>query len=158
MKVTIDVSLTSDEAEGLCRKITSDLPEYFGLPEANEHYALGVRSRINFAAKVAGQQVALLSMDFPYPSNSNIYWMGVMHEYHRSGIGKRLLHEAIRFADDKGIKTMTVETLAESESDENYLKTYRFYEACGFSPMFNLKPEGYEWNMVYMIKWIQSDR
>jgi hypothetical protein len=52
----------------------------------------------------------------------------------------------------KGIKTISVETLSPLESDENYLKTYNFYESLGFFPLFNLKPVGYEWNMVYMIK------
>ena len=36
----------------LSRQITADLPEYFGLPECNEHYAIGVRARDNFAVKV----------------------------------------------------------------------------------------------------------
>lgn len=27
-----------DVAEQLCRQITANLPEYFGLPECNEHY------------------------------------------------------------------------------------------------------------------------
>jgi len=47
---------------------------------------------------------------------------------------------------------ITVETLAPSAADSNYLKTYKFYESCGFKPLFNLKPKGYEWNMVYMVK------
>ena len=38
------------------------------------------------------------------------------------------------------------------ENDQNYLKTYKFYENIGFMPLFNLKPKDYEWNMVYMIK------
>lgn len=149
----VEIELISpDIAEALCRQITIDLPEYFGLPAINEHYALGVKSKINFAAKLREKFVALLSMDFPYPSNGNIYWMGILRDYHRTGIGMALVDEAVRYAKEKGARTMTVETLAESESDENYLKTYRFYQACGFSPMFNLKPQGYEWNMVYMIK------
>ncbi len=44
--------ISTDLAEELCRKVTADLPEYFGLPDANEHYAIGVRSRINLAAKM----------------------------------------------------------------------------------------------------------
>ena len=36
-------------AEGLCRTITENLPEYFGLPDANEQYAAGVRSRFLMA-------------------------------------------------------------------------------------------------------------
>jgi hypothetical protein len=50
----------------LCRTITADLPEYSGLPEANEHYAVGVRSRMNFAAKIAEEYIGLIAIDFPY--------------------------------------------------------------------------------------------
>jgi hypothetical protein len=52
--------------------------------------------------------------------------------------------------------TMTVETLAPQESDENYLKTYHFYEKTGFIPLLNLKPQDYEWNMVYMVKFLSK--
>ncbi|MDF2964940.1 MAG: Acyl-CoA N-acyltransferase [Rickettsiaceae bacterium] len=141
-----------DTAEALCRQITQDLPEYFGLPEANEHYAIGVRSRINFAVRVDGRYVGLLSLEFPYPNNGNIYWMAVMRDYHRCGIGKKLISAACVYAKEIGASTMSVETLASSEADENYLKTYNFYKANGFQPLFNLKPGGYEWNMVYMVR------
>jgi hypothetical protein len=43
-------TIAPDLACELCRKITADLPEYFGLPEVSEHYAVGVCSRINLAA------------------------------------------------------------------------------------------------------------
>jgi GNAT superfamily N-acetyltransferase len=45
---------------------------------------------------------------------------------------------------------MSVETLAPAESDKHYLKTFNFYKNSGFNPLLNLKPAGYEWNMVYM--------
>lgn len=139
-------------AELLCRKITADLPEYFGLPEVNEHYATCVRSRFNLAARVAEEYVGLISIDFPYPGNANIYWMGILRRYHRTGIGKILSYEAFKHAKNRGAKTISVETLSPKEADENYLKTYHFYKSLGFAPLFNLKPEGYEWNMVYMLK------
>jgi GNAT superfamily N-acetyltransferase len=136
----------------LCRKLTAALPDYFGLPEINEHYAAGVRTRTNFAAKMDETHVALLSLDFPYPHNSNIYWMAVSPEFHGQGIGKLLVLEACSYANAQSARTMTVETLAPREADANYLKTYKFYESCGFEPLFNLKPQDYEWNMVYMAK------
>lgn len=144
-------------AEYLCRKITADLPEYFGLPDANEHYAIGVRTRINFAAKLDSDYVGLISIDFPYPGNANIYWMAVLQNFHMKGIGRALAQEAFKYAKNNNAKTITVETLAPSESDENYLKTYKFYQSLGFLPLFNLKPQGYEWNMVYMIKNLETD-
>lgn len=139
-------------AESLCRKITSNLPEYFGIPEANEHYAEGVHSRQNFAASVDEEYIGLISIDFPYPNNCNIYWMAVLRHFQRRGIGHRIIEAACIFAKEKGATTMTVETLAPIESDKNYLKTYNFYRSSGFSPLLNLKPQGYEWNMVYMVK------
>ena len=145
-------TITPDTACALCRKITADLPEYFGLPEVNEHYAVGVRSRINLAARVGEEYVGLISIDFPYSENANIYWMGILRQHHRTGIGKILSYEAFKHANNRGAKTISVETLSPEEADENYLKTYQFYKSLGFAPLFNLKPEGYEWNMVYMLK------
>jgi GNAT superfamily N-acetyltransferase len=145
-------TITPDLAEGLCRKITVDLPEYFGLPEVNEHYAVGVRSRLNLAACIGEEYVGLISIDFPYPENANIYWMGILRGYHRTGIGKLLSDEAFKQAKNRGAKTISVETLSPEETDENYLKTYQFYKSLGFAPLSNLKPQGYEWNMVYMLK------
>jgi len=149
----IDVEKISPEvAADLCRRITADLPEYFGLPECNEHYAIGVRSRVNLAAKVNNQYIGLLSLDFPYPNNSNIYWMAVFRDHQQLGMGHALVEAACRLANDQDIHTMTVETLSPSESDENYRRTYQFYISCGFEPLFNLKPQGYEWNMVYLSR------
>ncbi len=144
--------VTPDIAEALCRQITVDFPEYFGLSDANEQYFSGVRIRENFAAKIDGKYMGLLSLDFPCPGTSNIYWMAVLREYQGHGVGSSLLGHGCAFAKTSGATTMTVETLAPQEADENYLKTYRFYEHSGFKPLFNLKPAGYEWNMVYMVK------
>lgn len=146
------VEVSPDKAEELCRTIIADLPEYFGLPECNEAYAVGVRSRVNLAARRDSDYIGLISLDFPYPNNGNIYWMAVPRADQRQGVGRSLLDAACRLAKDKGANTVTVETLSLQESDENYLKTYQFYQANGFVPLFNVKPQEYEWTMVYMIK------
>ncbi|AMV14871.1 GNAT family N-acetyltransferase [Legionella pneumophila serogroup 1] len=148
--------ITSELAQSLCRIITKDLPEYFGLPEANEHYAIGVKTRTNFAAKSGDDYISLVSIDFPYPNNANIYWIAVKRNFHRQGVGKQLIEAACHFAETQGAKTITVETLSPSESEENYLKTYLFYQSVGFNPLLDLKPAGYEWNMVYMVKPLEA--
>jgi ribosomal protein S18 acetylase RimI-like enzyme len=139
-------------AQTLCQKITADLPEYFGQLEANEQYAQGMLTHISFAAKVDPDYVGLLTLELPYPQNANIYWMGVKRAYHGKGIGNALIIAASRYAVTHGANSLTVETLSLQEADENYLKTYRFYKKCGFKPLFNIKPEGYEFTMVYMHK------
>ena len=64
-----------------------DLPEYFGFPECNEQYALGVRQNTNIAAQIGRAPVALLSLHFPYQNN---------------GIGQKLIYEASSYAKRQG--------------------------------------------------------
>lgn len=78
--------------------------------------------------------------------------MGVLRDHQAKGIGKKLIEYASKYALEKGATTMTVETLAPQQADVNYLKTYKFYESCGFQPLLNLMPEDYTWEMVYMVK------
>jgi hypothetical protein len=52
--------INSDQAEILCRKITEDLPEYFGIPSANEQYLKGVYSCTNIAVKNDNQLLGLI--------------------------------------------------------------------------------------------------
>lgn len=144
--------ITPKLAAELCSKISLDLPEYFGLPEVNALYAQGVQTRINFAVKGDGEYLGLLSLDFPYPKSASIYWMGILRAAHGKYMGSALVLEAEKVARARGAEFMTVETLSLSQGDANYKKTYIFYEAMGFTPAFDLKPEGYECTMVYMIK------
>lgn len=153
---SFDVKVIHESADVLCRKITADLPEFFGLPDANAHYEKGVLDRTNFAALVGDDIIGLLSLEFPYPNNANIYWMGVMKQFHGRGIGTALIKRAEDYSRQQNATTITVETLAPTECDENYLKTYQFYVGCGFKPLLNLKPTGYTWNMVYMCKPLHS--
>jgi predicted acetyltransferase len=150
-KIEIE-EINPDQAEALCRSITQDLPEYFGIPSANEQYFEGVKHCKNLAAKIDGQYVGLISLNFPYANNSNIYWMAVFRNYQAKGVGRQLIEEACRLARKQCANSMTVETLAPDQAEESYLKTYRFYQSLGFKPLLNIKPEGYEWNMVYLVK------
>lgn len=145
-----------DLAKDLCCIIVAKLPGYFDLPEANEYYAEGVKTRTNIAAKLDGQYVGFVSIEFPYSTNASIFWMAILPEYHNQGIGKQLIESACNLAITKGSNTITVDTLSPKNADENYLKTYNFYLKNGFLPLFDLKPQDSEWNMVYMMKNIKK--
>lgn len=142
--------VSANIAETICRKIIKDLPEYFGLPECNENYAQGVKEHTNFALKINGNWVGLISLSFPYSNAGQIYWMGILKSHHHQGLGRLLVQECVSFAIKKDAKFLTVETLAPKIIDENYSKTYNFYKSLGFEPLFDLKPDAYEWPMVYM--------
>lgn len=146
------VEISQDHAEKLCRTITQNLPEYFGIPSVNEHYFKGVRSCKNMAARIGKKYIGLISFNFPYENNCNIYWMAVLRDHQSKGAGSKLIKAACQFSKKCNASTMSVETLSPTEADANYLKTYQFYQSQGFKPLLNIKPEGYEWNMVYMVK------
>lgn len=144
----------ADEAEQACREISATLPEWFGLPEANERYALGMRERTSFIAKIESKVAGMLTLEFPYPNNGNIYWMGIERSFHGLGAGTLLLNHAVDYCRQMGCTSLTVETLSAKQQDENYLKTYQFYEKNGFIPLFDMYTYGPDNLMVYMIKWL----
>lgn len=139
-------------AETICRDITADLPEYFGIPEANERYAKGVKECISFAAMHNEKYIGLISLEFPFPNNANIYWMAILRDHQGVGVGASIIKAAEDFARERGCISLTVETLSPKNSDENYLKTYTFYEKTGFKPLFELNTYGPEFLMIYMQK------
>jgi GNAT superfamily N-acetyltransferase len=139
-------------AEKNCREITATLPNWFGIPEANERYAKGMLQCVTFVAFDDTNCVGLIALEFPFKNNANIYWLGVKGNYHGKGIGSCLIEEAERYCRDKGCNSITVETLSQKEADINYLKTYQFYEKLTFQPLFELNTYGPDHLMVYMQK------
>jgi kynurenine formamidase/GNAT superfamily N-acetyltransferase len=139
-------------AKKICLSLATDLPEWFGIPEANERYALGCLERISLAARVNDNYFGMITLEFPYPKNANIYWMAVNKNLHRNKIGTKLIQSAVNYCLERKCHTITVETLSPKHNDPNYLLTYQFYEKCGFKPLFELRPYGPDHSMVYMQK------
>lgn len=139
-------------AEQVCRSITASLPEWFGIPEANERYAKGMLDRLSIAAVVNNDYVGMITLEFFYPKNGNIYWMAVKKGYQDRQIGTSLLRAAENYCNTHGCDSLTVETLSPKQDDSNYLKTYRFYEKSGFNPLFEMHTYDPENLMVYMQK------
>ncbi len=139
-------------AEQLCRDLASGLPEWFGIASANERYAKGCLERTSFAAKSDNEFMGMITLEFPFPNNANIYWMAVKRKYHGKNIGHQLVEAAQKYCLGRGCQSITVETLSPKQKDPHYLKTYQFYEKCGFKPLFELNPYGPDLLMCYMLK------
>lgn len=144
--------ITPVMAENICREITSTLPEYFGIPEANERYAKGMLERVSFAVLEDANHIGLITLEFPFPNNANIYWMAVKKGHHGKNIGSSLIKKAENYCRDHACQTLTVETLSPKNKDTAYLKTYQFYEKCGFQPLFELNTYGPDFLMTYLLK------
>jgi GNAT superfamily N-acetyltransferase len=139
-------------AASVCRNITSTLPEWFGIPEANERYEKGMLERVSLVASIDDDYIGLIALEMQFPNNVNIYWMAVQKKYHGQGVGTSLIEAAEKYCHDRGYNSMTVETVSSKQNDRNYLKTYNFYKKIGFVPLFEMYTYGPDNLMVYMQK------
>lgn len=144
-------------AREICRTITTSLPTWFGNAEANARYERGVLDKMSFVARIGNTNVGMITLEFPYPQTANIYWMAVAKTYHNNHIGKKLLAAAENYCLENGYSTLTVETVSPKQEDENYLKTYHFYEKNGFKPLFEIRTYDSENLMIYMHKMLSLD-
>ena len=58
-----------------------------------------------------------------------------MEEYHRQGLGRRLIDAAEQYCRTNGYVYLTVKTLDASAGYEPYGRTRAFYRAMGFIPL-----------------------
>jgi ribosomal protein S18 acetylase RimI-like enzyme len=120
----------------VCRDILTDLPEWFGIPESLEQYVRDVEHLLMFGLlSDAGQVVGFLSLKMHTPSAAEAYVLGVLRNWHRKGIGRRLFEHAEQVLRKQGITYLTVKTVASTRQNEAYAMTRRFYEAIGFLPL-----------------------
>ena len=66
---------------------------------------------------------------------SEIFVMGLLPEYHRRGIGKRLLQNCEHYCREENMHFSTVKTLDMSRESDSYQKNRLFYQALGFKPL-----------------------
>lgn len=137
----LDYVRAAEERSALCAAILADLPDWFGLPEANEDYRRGVRDKVCVEARLDGLSAGFLSLKRNNEHVLEIYVMGVRAAQHRRGIGAALVAEAERFAQREGFAYLEVKTLDESRESEEYRRTRLFYRKVGFLPFDVLENE-----------------
>jgi len=116
----------------VCESILRSLPHWFGIESANQHYIEAVRDLEMLAVGQGGEPVGFLSIKRHTPRAAEIYVMGVLPDHHRQGIGSTLIRETESRLRADGVDYLQVKTLGPSHPDENYARTRRFYERCGF--------------------------
>ena len=119
----------------VCEEILTDLPEWFGIEQANRDYVERVATLPTFVAFVEETPVGFMSLLQHSPQSAELYVLGVRRQYHRHGVGKLLLEASERYLRQQGVKYVQVKTLAALADDENYEKTRAFYEGQGYVPL-----------------------
>ena len=123
----------------IARKVLEALRDWFGIDESREKYIAGSAGQIFVAAKEGGEYVGFLCLKETGRETVELAVMGVLREYHRSGIGRQLFQAAKAIAREAGYLFMQVKTVKMGVY-EDYDITNRFYLACGFRE-FEVIPE-----------------
>ena len=140
------------EKQRVTRAILESLPEWFGIPEAREEYIRESGDRLFFCACDGERPVGFLYLKETGRATAELYVMGVLKEYHRQGIGRRLFQSAKQTAREAGYSFLQVKTVQMGKY-EAYDQTNRFYLALGFQE-FEVFPTLWdEWNpcQVYVM-------
>jgi ribosomal protein S18 acetylase RimI-like enzyme len=112
----------------VCTEILSDLPDWFGIEEANKNYTEKVEILPTFVAKIDSKVVGFMSLLLHSSQSAELYVLGVLQDHHRQGIGKKLLRACESHLREQGVQYVQVKTLAALAKDPNYEKTREFYE------------------------------
>jgi GNAT superfamily N-acetyltransferase len=119
----------------VCQMILAALPDWFGRPDANQHYIEFVADHPTFVAYDDDAAIGFLALEQHYPQSAEIYVMGVLPTYHRKGIGQKLVNAAEQYLRANGTRFFQVKTLGAAHPDEGYSKTRFFYLGVGFIPL-----------------------
>ncbi|MCL2592509.1 MAG: GNAT family N-acetyltransferase [Defluviitaleaceae bacterium] len=127
----IDISDKSD----ICNLVLWALPNWFGIEKSIVDYVDTVREMPFFAVFDDKMAIGFVALKIHNEYTAEIYVMGILEEYHKQGIGKKIVATCEEHCKENNIEFLTVKTLAELREDENYRKTRLFYQAMGFKPL-----------------------
>jgi GNAT superfamily N-acetyltransferase len=115
----------------ICRSILDALPDWFGIPEANENYVSFADSNPSVIASVDRADVGITTVKLHSPYAAEVYLMAVRPSHHRIGVGTAMLRHVEANLAASGVEFLQVKTLSATRPDAGYDATRAFYLAYG---------------------------
>ncbi len=119
----------------LTENILRNLPEWFGNERSLLEYIETVKGKKFYCAYYNNEAVGFLCLKINNSYTVDLYVTGILKEFHRQGIGRKLVETAENYSKDNGYKFFMVKTLGESNDYEYYRRTRAFYLSVGFYPL-----------------------
>jgi RimJ/RimL family protein N-acetyltransferase/ribosomal protein S18 acetylase RimI-like enzyme len=142
-----------EEKSRICKEIIEKLPNWFGLESANKEYIEKSAETDFYTAYMFEKEVGFFSIIPHFKEASEIYVCGILPDFHRLGIGRKLLRAAEEDLRKKKKKFLTVKTLSSSHPDKGYACTREFYKDSGFTPIEEFKELwGIENPCLFLVK------
>lgn len=125
----------ADEKRRIAAAVLRALPDWFGIEEATANY-IEKSAALPFYALLSGDRpLGFLSLLRHFDKSAEIFVMGLRPEYHRMGLGGKMIRAMMEYCRDQGIEYLQVKTLDASAGYPQYDRTRAFYLAQGFRPL-----------------------
>ena len=125
---------SDSDKRSIARAILESLPDWFGIPEATEEYIADSDGKPFFCAYDGEMPVGFLYLKETGRHTVELAVMGVLKEFHRQGVGRKLFMEAKNEAKRLGYSFIQVKTVQMGRYDI-YDDTNRFYLSLGFKEL-----------------------
>ena len=125
----------SDEKSSICSSVLRALPSWFGIESSIVDYTNDVQPMPFYAAFDGDKPVGFVAIKRHNNDTAEVYVMGILKDYHRKGIGRKLVELCEKYCIDNKMAFLTVKTLDESRESKSYEKTRLFYLSVGFKPL-----------------------
>ena len=143
-----------EEKESICRTILTQLPEWFGLPDSTNEYIQNSKTMPFWACLDEDKPIGFIALKVTSEFTAEIYVMGVLKEYHRTGIGRLLYDTFEQYVREQGYEFIQVKTVKKGYYKE-YDITNSFYEKLGFKEFECFPTLWDEWNLCQVyVKYI----
>ncbi len=113
------------------RKILEALPDWFAIEEAREEYIAESAGQVCIVATENAEQIGFLCLKETGRDTVELAVMGVLPQYHRQGIGRKMFLAAREIACENGYSFLQVKTVQFGRY-KDYDATNRFYISLGF--------------------------
>jgi len=133
--IEIKEIFNADEKSKLCDSILRALPNWFGNEPAIVDYTEKVKGMPFYAAYDGSAAIGFVAVKIHNPYTAEVCVMGILKDYHRQGIGRRLVEHCEIYCKHHNMDYLTVKTLDESRKSKSYEKTRLFYLSVGFKPL-----------------------
>ena len=123
-----------NEKRMIARMVLETLTEWFEVEDSREGYIRDCADWTFLAAKKDDTIIGFLCLNETGNATVELAVMGVMKEYHRNGVGHKLVEKAKEVAMADGYEFMQVKTV-KMGMYEDYDRTNHFYISCGFKEL-----------------------
>lgn len=134
MKVEVRDFTEDDRTE--CARLLNELPEWFGIAEANAAYIDILGTVPTAVALHNGQLLGFIALEEHNSRSVEIHVLAVDRENHNRGVGSALIAWSESRCQEMSARWLHVKTRGPSTPDPEYARTRSFYLAKGFEPLF----------------------